>query len=113
MSVYDPATSRDWKRTVLAQVLPHKPASPVEGPLRLDLAIYVRRPASLPKRERHPIKRPDLSNFLKAIEDALGGIAYRDDAQLVEVVASKAFDPAPGARIRIERCQAGAVVPRK
>ena len=108
VSVYDPATSRDWKRTVLAQVLPHKPAAPVDGPLRLQLEVYVRRPASYPRRITHPVRRPDLSNYLKAVEDALGGVVYWDDAQLVELMVSKTFDPAPGARIVIERL--GAVV---
>lgn len=31
----------------------------------------------------------DLDNFLKAILDALNGIAYRDDAQVVQISGSK------------------------
>ena len=103
VSLYDPATSRDWKRTVLAQVLPSKPAAPVEGALVMHLTFLLPRPKSLPKRERHPVRRPDLSNFLKAIEDALAGVVYRDDAQIVRLHVEKRYDPAPGVQIVIER----------
>ena len=50
--LYDPANCKDWKRTVLAQVLEHRPAAPVEGPLRMDLVFDLPRPKSAPKRAR-------------------------------------------------------------
>lgn len=100
--MYDPATSRDWKRTVLAQVLERKPPVPVEGPLTMTLVFEVPRPKSTPKRVQYPIKRPDLSNMLKAIEDALTGVVYRDDAQIVELSVTKRFGPTPGVAVRVE-----------
>ena len=103
VSVFDPATSRDWKRTVAAQVIPVKPPAPVEGPLVLIAEFYLRRPASLPKREWAHVKRPDGSNLLKSVEDAMRGIVYRDDSQLVDIIVRKRYDQAPGVGIRIER----------
>jgi Holliday junction resolvase RusA-like endonuclease len=103
VSVYDPATSRDWKRTVLAQVLPQKPAAPVEGPLVMALTFFLPRPKTLPRREHFHVKRPDCSNLLKAVEDALNGIVYRDDSQIVKLDIVKEYSPAPGVQIRIER----------
>ena len=103
VSMYDPANSRDWKHTVLAQVLPSKPAVPVEGALVMHVTFLLPRPVSLPKRERHPVKRPDLSNLLKAVEDALKGIVYRDDSQIVRLHVEKRYDPAPGVHIVVER----------
>ena len=38
---------------------------------------------------RPRVKKPDLSNLVKQIEDALNGIAYPDDAQVVRLEAAK------------------------
>ena len=103
--VYDPGNARDWKRTVLAQVLERKPPAPVEGPLEMRLVFYVPRPKSLPKRERHPTHRPDLSNMLKAVEDALTGVVYRDDAQIVHLDVFKVFDASPGVLIQVRKLE--------
>jgi Holliday junction resolvase RusA-like endonuclease len=104
VSVYDPANSRDWKRTVAAQAIEHKPPVPVaDVPLSMELTFFLPRPTSLPKRMRHHIRRPDVSNMLKAVEDALRGIVYKDDSQLVDVIVRKRYDPAPGVDIRVER----------
>ena len=38
-----------------------------------------------------PAKKPDCDNIIKIICDALNGLAYRDDAQIVEVSIRKAY----------------------
>lgn len=53
-----------------------------------------------------PTKKPDLDNIAKAICDALNGIAYRDDAQVVELYAEKRWDEIP--RVDVEIREAGA-----
>lgn len=60
------------------------------GPVAVDLSFVMPRPKSTPKR-RTPaaIKRPDLDKLERAILDALTGIAFQDDAQVVELGASK------------------------
>ena len=37
----------------------------------------------------HPIRKPDLDNVAKGLTDALSGLAYRDDAQFVDVHARR------------------------
>lgn len=101
--VYDPAASKDWKRTVLAQVLPVRPPLPLDEPLGMSLIFYLPRPKSLPRRVRRPVTRPDASNLLKAVEDALLGVVYRDDSLLVDLVVRKYYDPAPGVQILVWR----------
>jgi Holliday junction resolvase RusA-like endonuclease len=48
-----------------------------------------------------PIGRPDCSNYLKGVEDALNGIAYLDDSQIVLVHVTKQYSLEPRAEIRI------------
>ena len=43
-----------------------------------------------------PTSRPDLDNLLKAVEDALIGVAYEDDAQVVRLTGAKLQVPAGG-----------------
>lgn len=42
-----------------------------------------------------PLKKPDADNIIKIICDALNGIAYHDDAQIVKVTFIKAYDDTP------------------
>lgn len=100
--VYDPANARDWKRTVQAQVLTNKPEVPVDGPLDVALYFVLPRPKSLPKRVKFPTKRPDAENLSKAVLDAMQGVIYRDDSQIVRLSVAKDYGDAPGVWIRVE-----------
>ena len=52
-----------------------------------------------------PTKKPDLDNVIKVIADSLNGIAYKDDAQIVEVVAKKFYSNRPRVEVTIEKIQ--------
>lgn len=62
-------------------------------PIELSVVAHFPRPIThwrkgghlTPSGERNPhkVSRPDLSNLIKAIEDALNGLAYHDDSQIV------------------------------
>lgn len=102
VSVYDPVASKDWKRTVAAQVIERKPPAPLaDVPLQIELTFFLPRPASLPKRIVHHIRKPDADNLGKAVKDALRGIVYRDDSQLVDVLVHKRYGVSPGVEIRV------------
>jgi len=64
---------------------------PLEGPVCISLTFYLPRPKSAPRRVVHPATRPDLSKLVRSVEDALTGIVYRDDAQIMSLTAIKAF----------------------
>jgi Holliday junction resolvase RusA-like endonuclease len=86
---------------------------PLAGPLALDVVVYVPLPASISRCRRlteRPIRRPDLDNFCKTCLDGLSPI-WRDDSQVVDLIASKryAVDSAPRWEITVTR--AGAEVP--
>lgn len=68
------------------------------GPVRLEVVFWLPVPKSAPKRRRlEPIKRPDCSKMLRAVEDALTGVAYKDDSQIVMVTAAKRYAYPPDA----------------
>lgn len=83
-------------------------------PLRMRVAAIFGIPKSKPKKTKaamllnriRPTKKPDFDNIFKIICDALNGIAYADDAQIVEATISKIFtDSAP--RIEVELSEIG------
>ena len=70
---------------------------PMLGPIRLTVTFLMPRPkymmtAKYPNREMPPhIKRPDLDNLIKAVKDALSGVAWKDDCQVCSIIAEKAY----------------------
>ena len=48
-----------------------------------------------------PTGRPDLDNLIKALTDACNGIVWRDDAQIVRLMAEKRYSEQPGASISV------------
>lgn len=69
--------------------------------IKLTATFYRQRPRHLPKRVKLPVSRPDLDNYIKLLEDALNGYAFRDDAQITTLVVRKRF-AAPGDVPRID-----------
>lgn len=73
---------------------------PLDGPLALEVTFVVARPVKHRSRRGglvqsappFPTARPDLTKLLRAIEDAMTGIVWRDDAQVVEQTARKVYD---------------------
>lgn len=75
---------------------------PVEGPVSVRIAIDVQIPVSWSKARRKAAElqqvrpgKPDLDNVAKAVLDALNGICYVDDKQVVRLVAVKRYAAAP------------------
>lgn len=85
----------------------------------LDLRIdaYFPVPASMSKKKREqmyegiirPAKKPDADNIIKVVADSLNGIAYRDDAQIVECRLAKYYSDHPRLEIIILKAWRGAV----
>jgi Holliday junction resolvase RusA-like endonuclease len=72
---------------------------PLDGPLELLVGFQrVRKPRrAQPDGAVLDTARPDLSNLIKAVEDALNGIVYGDDSQIVSILADKRVTDMPGA----------------
>jgi Holliday junction resolvase RusA-like endonuclease len=103
------AKSRPWKALVTdaaieamqttdrqSRILEQAPL--LDGPLRLELDFYVPRPKGhygvkgvRPSAPDFPAVKPDVLKLARAVEDALSGIVYRDDAQIVTEWLSKRY----------------------
>lgn len=87
--------------------------SPVEGPVRLCVMAYFPIPASWSKKRQkaalggseHVTKKPDLDNVVKAVKDGMNGVAWRDDCQVVSLVANKEYSDRPRVEVRFEEIQ--------
>ena len=93
--MYTPQKTRDYE-TQLAFLVKRLFRTPLEGPLILRVNFYLPRPKYMDakKYSRGAIphdKKPDTSNLLKAFEDALNGIAWKDDSQIYKVEAGKYY----------------------
>ena len=45
--------------------------------------------------ELHPTKKPDADNIGKIVADALNGVAYQDDAQIILLQIRKTYSEEP------------------
>lgn len=74
-----------------------------ETPLDMRIFAFLPIPKSVSKKKRQamidkkirPIKKPDSSNITKIIEDALNGIAYKDDTQIVDSQIRRFYGETP------------------
>lgn len=78
--------------------------------VRVRLEIRVQIPASWSVKkqgraaagEEHPTTKPDIDNVEKAIFDAMNGVVWRDDVQVVEVSKRKCYSHTPGVTVSVE-----------
>ena len=82
---------------------------PADIALEMWLRIYMpipkyARKRDLPSLESEMVlhtKRGDTSNILKSVEDALNGVAYKDDGQIAAVIATKCYSANPRVEVEI------------
>jgi Holliday junction resolvase RusA-like endonuclease len=75
---------------------------PIETPVEIELSIIFGVPASWSRKKRalalagevKPAKKPDADNVIKAFTDAMNGVVYRDDVQIVRGRFHKSYGPA-------------------
>lgn len=91
--------SAGWKRTVAQVAGAEMSGRPLLiGPLALRVRFYMPRPKGhygkkglRPSAPPFPVVAPDATKLLRACEDALQGIVYRNDAQIVEQFVKKVY----------------------
>jgi crossover junction endodeoxyribonuclease RusA len=95
-----------WRTVVAWSVAQAHRAAPAVGPVAVVVEFVMPRPKSLPKRRPTPSHtvEPDTDKLLRAVGDALTGVVWRDDSQVVDLHGTKRYaelDEQPGAHIRV------------
>lgn len=107
---YTPEKTERYENLVkLAFIKEYPDVIPLEGPLAVTMIANFSVPKSWSKKKQalaiagvlRPTKKPDTDNIAK-IKDALNGIAWVDDAQVVEESISKNYTEVPNLTIIIE-----------
>jgi Holliday junction resolvase RusA-like endonuclease len=104
VQVYDPPESDAWKEAFGESVRRILPARfPVKGPIEIRAKVYKAIPLDYSEGLRYlceagevrPEKKPDSDNYVKAIKDALTGVAWVDDSQSPLVECEKFYSAIP------------------
>ena len=100
---YTPKNTRDYEQLVRLEYAKQCGEYFGDKALIVDIIANVPIPKSKPKTIRkemqagriRPTSKPDCDNIAKAVLDALNGIAYHDDSQVVCLCVGKWYSDAP------------------
>lgn len=100
---------KEAQDTLAARTYEHRPSSPINGPVRLDVAFVMPIPTGWPAWKKtaaregrfHHVSRPDRGNLLKLLEDALKGPFYSDDSVVVAGNVAKSYGDVSGYKITL------------
>lgn len=103
---YDPPRVKEARQTLSALLSPHRPASPLAGPISLRVLWL------FPKGKSHRngewrITKPDTDNLQKMLKDCMTRVGFwNDDAQVVREVVEKRWSDDPvGIYIELEELE--------
>lgn len=88
--VWTPAKFNEYRRKIQAAYIAAG-GEKLEGPVSVKIRTFRAMPKSRPKKleAEEDIFKPDADNILKMVLDALNGVAFEDDRQVVRVICSK------------------------
>jgi Holliday junction resolvase RusA-like endonuclease len=84
----DNTKMKPWRQAVGFIALEARPTSCIWAgkhvPVAVDYHFYFARPTSAPKSRIYPVTKPDWDKIARSCSDAMTGIIYLDDAQIVD-----------------------------
>jgi Holliday junction resolvase RusA-like endonuclease len=90
-----------YEKAIRDAVIKQYKGEPLEGPLSVQIYARFERPKSV-NREWHTVK-PDADNVGKAVCDALNGVLWIDDRQIVTLAVFKQYASRGEIRIGVEQ----------
>lgn len=110
---FTPQKTKDYENEVRYSFLTSDNKEEIEGEIYAEIKAFYKIPKSVSKKRKQlmisgeirPTKKPDLDNIAKAILDALNGLAYHDDSQVVEMKVEKYWSENPRVEIKIKKIE--------
>jgi Holliday junction resolvase RusA-like endonuclease len=114
VTTYDPEKCRNYKAYVRALAAGVAPSKPMSGPVKVKIMLYRYTPQRWNKAKiaaalagaLRPTTKPDITNLVKGIEDAIKGLIWVDDSQVVELAVAKWYSDNPRAEVEIDEISA-------
>lgn len=110
---YEEKAMTDYKKSVAFYAKSRKTEYFEKGPVGIVVRFYIYPPKYLANGEKrqealeneliYVDKKPDLDNYFKAVTDAINGICYKDDGQIVTFAGQKLYSYNPRTEIEIFR----------
>lgn len=110
VSTYTDSKTRDYESKIADRArIAMGETPPLLSPVSVSMYFRLPVPTSTPKKRVasllgglvRPTKKPDLDNLDKAVLDALNGIVYKDDSQVVTIHSKKVYSTHAGVDICI------------
>ena len=76
-------------------------------PVAVEFLFFFAKPASINKKRTHLVVKPDIDKICRSTIDAMTGIVFADDAQIVQLTASKHYGIPERAEIIVTNLEAG------
>jgi crossover junction endodeoxyribonuclease RusA len=105
----DNPNAKSWEQRIATEAQAVAGNYLFPGAVVLTVTFHLPRPKSLPRRMVHHMTRPDCDKATRCVLDALSGVLYHDDGQVVELHVRKQFAgvaAAPRACITVEEAVA-------
>ena len=110
---YDAPKSRNYKayvKLIATEAIKKQEWKVYELPICLRIYAFFSVPKSKSKKFKEaalkgilfPTKKPDCSNIVKGIEDALNGLAYKDDAYICDLQVKKYYSDVPRVEVEVD-----------
>lgn len=110
---YTPKKTAEYEKLVKVyaiKTMDEHGLKPTGEAIRLDVQAFFQIPKSwsLSKKKNaaygvlKPIGRPDADNCIKAVQDAMNGIVYKDDSQIVELIGGKHYSYEPRVEVTVK-----------
>ena len=92
-------------------------SEPLKTPVSVFLHVRLPIPQSYSKKRREaclnglemPCKKPDIDNIAKTYLDAMNGVIFVDDTQVIDLHVKKLYSAVAGVDVMVMEAQAGAV----
>lgn len=108
---YTPETTIEYEKRIRMLYLEEYGKENFEGKtVSVEITAFFSPPKSTPKKQRmnmlrgciFPSKKPDADNIAKIVLDALNGVAYEDDSQVINLSVQKRYSEEARVFVHIE-----------